>query len=240
MKRHFLLLLLIPMLLLSACGKTNGDSSSSGSSVDSGSSSTSDSGSSSTDSGDSDGSTHVDAPADAAMYRGTISSVEKDGDDTLFVIKQAEGTDFGNAAITVRFTADTNYKFKLEDATKGKYLEVYYGDGDETDATAGATPEWVDAIAANLYHSADFVLFNGTVKSITKADDNSGSISIVALDDNQEIIYHYSADTQFYLDLDTLKEGDKVNVFSNGMLAESFPPQGTILELRPYAEPSAE
>lgn len=239
MKRNFLLLLMIPILLLVACGKTDDNSSSSGSSIDSGSSSSSDSGSS-VDSGDPEDSTHVDAPADAAMYRGTISSVEKDGDDTLFVLKQAEGTDFGNAAITVRFTADTNYEFKLADATEGKYLEVYYGIGAETDATTGATAEWIDAIAANLYHSADSVLFNGTVKGITKTDANSGSISIVGLDDNQETIYHYSANTQFYLDFEALKEGDKVNVFSSGVLAESFPPQGTILELRPYAEPAAE
>lgn len=202
-------------------------------------------------------------PADAAMYRGTVSDIVPAvllDDDTnkgsvQFTLTQADGTDFGAPALKFSFTTDTHADFTPED---GQYLEVYYG------RAPGAplnTAEAYNVITAIKYHSAEMVNFNGTVKAINPHPDKPGQGWLVMVPlgvdiheaesyppsaapgepfmGNPEI--HYSFDkeeTKFYLNFDEIKVGDNLNIFQSGAMTMSLPPQAFAIEVRPYANPA--
>lgn len=112
-------------------------------------------------------------PADAAMYRGTVTALESITDpaasstDPLLrvTLTQAEGTDFGAPSLQFDFTTDTYADFTPEE---GQYLEVYYGraPGQALDTKAAHK-----ALTAIKYHSAEMVLFNGYIKAIEPNTD---------------------------------------------------------------------
>lgn len=195
-------------------------------------------------------------PADAAMYRGTVSgtvsatSTEGDADKgtVQFTLTQAEGTDFGAPSLKFSFTADTRADFTPED---GQYLEVYYG---RAPGAPLSTTEVHNALTAIKYHSAEMVNFNGTVKAINPHPDKPGQGTLVmasmpplaeqslANPASDPYIVHFNYDkekTQFYLTFDEIKVGDKLNIFQSGAMTMSLPPQSFAIEVRPYAEPTS-
>lgn len=167
--------------------------------------------------------------ADAAMYRGTITNIEETEDGKKITLEQAQGTDFGAEQVVVNVTNDTDTSFEDDKLVEGAYLEVFYG---------GDIAEEVDAIAMNIYFETQAVIFNGTLKEIvpTEGKENEGRIFMQPLEGEEEIIFNYGEETQFYLNVEELKEGDALNIFHKGILTRSIPPQGIALEVRTYAE----
>lgn len=96
------------------------------------------------------------------------------------------------------------------------------------------------AITANLYPTAEMVLFNGRLESITPDPDKDGKgrMLLTELETNQQVVFHYSENTQFYLQVEELAQGDTLNILHRGAMTRSLPPQGSALEVRPYAEPA--
>jgi hypothetical protein len=176
---------------------------------------------------------HVKA-ADAAMYRGIITSVVtgKDGLTTL-TLKQVSGTDFGAGALKVVWDESTKTDLKPDDLADGNYIEVFYGRSPNADM-----PEKAVAISLKKLPDADLSIFNGTIIDISRDKKNKelGSLTLKALDGEQEIVFNYGPETQIYLDADALKNGDKLNVFFSGATTNSLPPRAYALEIRPYAE----
>lgn len=169
----------------------------------------------------------VPVPADAAMYRGKIVSVELSGDSARVTLRQVEGTDFGQPELLVIVDSDTGYGFALDDMIKGDYLEVYYGvssDGEQEDP--------VHAIAANLLPDAEISVFNGELKELL-----SEGMLLTALDSGEEILFRYDGLTAVYLNVDDLQPGDAINIFYSGITTDSIPPEAFAMEIRRYAAP---
>lgn len=176
--------------------------------------------------------------ADAAMYRGIIDSIEETADGKVITLHQAEGINYGNPSQKFRITADTKFSFEEPIAAGDTfYYEVYYG------ALSGenlVAEEARDIIAMNRYFDMAAVNFNGTIKEILPSDKaGEGQLVMEDMSNQQEAVFNYSAETQFYLNFDALKPGDQLNIFHKGIYTMSIPPQGIPLEVRYYAEPKA-
>lgn len=180
--------------------------------------------------------------ADAAIYRGTVTATDGGTDSAMVLtLEQAEGTDFGAPSLKFRISDDTRISFPAEDLAGGMtgvYLEIFYGTA--PDAKLDATVVH-DAIAVNSYIVEGMVNLNGIVKELpTETKPGEGSILIEDLNNEGSLVmFHYGADTQFYLDKATLKVGDKLNFFHSPAMTMSLPPQCNAYEIRPYAAPAA-
>lgn len=172
--------------------------------------------------------------ADAAMYRGTVTNILDNNDNTVVTIRRANGTSFDMETLTFLVTKDTKLSFEPDKLVTGVYLEVYYG------SKPGEKPtKDVDAIAINLYPSAEIVIFNGTIKAIEPNAEKEGEGRLVMdnLEREEEVVFNYDqANTQFYLTFDDLKVGDKLNIFHRGVYTRSMPPQGSAIEVQKYVE----
>lgn len=176
--------------------------------------------------------------ADASLYRGTVTNIQADGDTgvgTVLTLEQAQGTNFGAPSLQFRITQHTQANFQLSGISMGDYLEVYYGGSLED------TSQPSDIIAVNGLLPAEMVNFNGVLKSIQPSQDQEGVGQLVMeeLETQQEVVFHYDTAqgyTQFYLDMDSLKEGDQLNIYHRGVYTRSLPPQGSAIEVRPYAQ----
>lgn len=177
--------------------------------------------------------------ADAAMYRGTVLTVEPQEDgSTLVHLQKAEGTNYTQKEMVFRFQEDTPLSFSMEDLTAGLYLEVYYGASPEQDAAADQG-QVLDALGANLYFETAMVNFNGTFQEWTPSDGSDGSIGSLTMTDltsGETVIFHCSDSTQMRLNVEELQPGDKLNIFHQGVYTRSLPPQGNALEVSKYAE----
>lgn len=169
--------------------------------------------------------------ADSARYRGVVEDVAvSDDGSTVLILNRAVGTNLDRTK-KVKLTADTKYSFESAEIANGAFLEVYYGaDGANED-------ESVDAIAINNLGDVNSVNYNGTVLEITK-DGDSGSIYMDPLDEKgMQYVFNYGPETQFYLDINTIKVGDKLNVYHKSMATRSIPPQSPALEFSVYTAP---
>lgn len=174
----------------------------------------------------------IPAPADAAMYRGEVQEITAAGNDLHVYLKQVEGTDFGRPELLVRLLDDsTKRSFELLDIKPGEYLEVYYG------VTLGSDemPDEVDAIVVNRLPDAKHSIVNATLKEFTPSG-SGGSLWVARLENDEEIVFSCGDETQFYLNKETLKPGDKLNIFFSGTVRESYPLQADALEVRHFAE----
>ncbi|MEG1779132.1 MAG: hypothetical protein RR263_03450, partial [Oscillospiraceae bacterium] len=174
--------------------------------------------------------------ADAALYRGTVVSIENADKGTIVTLKQADGTDYGCESLKFLLSDKTKTSFEAELLVKGAYLEVYYGRdmGQSLDSE-----KLYDAIGVNIYPPAEMVNFNGILKEVIPSTDKPGHgrLSMIDLSNDQEVMFNYDKEnTQFYLNIDNLKEGDKLNIFHRGIYTMSLPPQGAALEVRMFAE----
>lgn len=171
--------------------------------------------------------------ADAAMYRGTIVSMEDTDDGKQITLEQAEGTNFGAPKLNFLLTENTTSSFEESELATGKYLEVFYGLAEDETLDS---EKLYSVIGANLYPEADIVNFNGIIKEFKtdETKENEGTILMEDSKTNQEVLFHYSNDTNFYLDPTQLKQGDEINIFHSGIFTRSLPPQGSALEIRTY------
>lgn len=176
--------------------------------------------------------------ADAAVYRGTVTSLAPGSDGGwVMVLEQAPGTNFGAPSLTFVTDENTRYSFpasKLDESIVGVYLEVFYGiaPGQPLDASAQQK-----AIGINDYMTADMVNFNGVVMEVSSFDDKPGEGQILTHelgDENNVVAFNYSGETQFYLDFDSIAPGDKLNFFHSPAMTRSLPPQTFALEVRKY------
>jgi hypothetical protein len=168
----------------------------------------------------------------AAMYRGTITDIQEEDDTLRVMIEQAQGTNFGHPTLTVAIGEDIVFSgfYAPAQLQVGDYLEVFYGQAPEGEATA---------ISARLLPAAELVIFNGVLEEITVEEGESrvGYMRLSAMRDDGAHVFHFSpAFTQFYLDFDSLQPGDKLNIFHSGVSTRSIPPQSSALEVRYYAE----
>lgn len=159
--------------------------------------------------------------ADAAMYRGTVVSVFQTDSVVYFTLRQEEGTNFGIPELSVEAPAS-----KAAGISAGDYIEVFYGGSPHGQ-------ENVQAITVKKLPSASLSNYNGEVLSI---DFEKKTILCQNLKAEGTTLFRYTDNTQKYLDLNSLKEGDKLNIYYNGMLTKSMPPQGNALEIRKYAD----
>lgn len=171
--------------------------------------------------------------ADAAMFRGVVEDFAvDDGGKTMLVMRGAKGTDFA-PHLNVVLTEDTKYSFDETKIGNGAFLEVYYG----VAMNEVGTPSTVEAIAVNDFGSEDMVNYNGVLVEITK-DGDSGQLLLDPLDENgTQYAFNYGPDTQFYLDMESLKPGDQLNIFHSPIATMSLPPQSPALEVNLYTAP---
>lgn len=172
--------------------------------------------------------------ADAAMFRGVVEDFAvDDGGKTMLVMRGAKGTDFA-PHLNVVLTEDTKYSFDETKIGNGAFLEVYYG----VAVNEVGTPSTVEAIAVNDFGSEDMVNYNGVLVEITK-DGDSGQLLMDPLDDSgTQYAFNYGPDTQFYLDMESLKPGDQLNIFHSPIATMSLPPQSPALEVNLYTAPA--
>lgn len=174
--------------------------------------------------------------ADAAMFRGVVEDfAADDAGKTVLVMRGAEGMGFA-PVLKAALTEDTRYSFDETKIGNGAFLEIYYG----VDMNEAETPEIVDAVAVNDLGSEDMVNYNGTLVEITK-DGGSGQLLLDPLDENgMQYAFNYGPETQFYLDMESLKAGDRLNIFHSPIATMSLPPQSPAWEVRLYEAPEEE
>ncbi|WP_312643062.1 hypothetical protein [Hydrogenoanaerobacterium sp.] len=177
--------------------------------------------------------------ADAAMYRGTVVSIdamtESGSEILLLTLKSVDGTGFTPSTLPVAITVDTKLSFEREKLEKNAYLEVYYG-GEPTEKQ-----QYAKAIAVNLLVPAERSVFNGELVEVMRQEGSDKvSLLLKPLGEGMETVFHISDETQVYLNLDELKAGDKLNIYYNGIATFSIPPQSTAMEIRRYTAPVAE
>lgn len=171
-------------------------------------------------------------PADAALYRGVVTGLVQEAEQWQVTLEKTPGTSFQDGAVTVLLDDTTDFWDGDPSVfAEGDHLELYY-------SSSASTPDGQTVIAVVRLMDAEAIYFNGIVKEILPNEENpsAGLLILTDLDGNSEIHYHYDENTQFYLDFDALQPGDKLNLFTTGIIAESMPPQGFFLEARPYQE----
>lgn len=167
---------------------------------------------------------------DAALYRGSVIKIEETEEGSLITLEQADGTDFGSDTMTFLVDDATT---GLTDAVEGDYVEYFYGRSMDGDFDYSNTQ---NAIGMNHLGNAEMVNFNGTVASIQKTDTPDGSTveSITMIDslNDQEVVFNIHDETQLYLTIEDVNEGDALNIYHKGIYTRSMPPQGIPLEIR--------
>ena len=172
-------------------------------------------------------------PADSALYRGEITEIRAEGDATVLVLTQAQGTDYGRGSIEATLNADTRINFDLAGLAEGDYMIVYYG----VSPAGGGTPEQVTAIAAGKLASAATVVVNGSLVSMVpdQAGGSAGAIVIDRFGDMAETLtlrYDSGTGTRFYLNEADLAVGDALSILTDGG------EEPMALEVRRYTEAS--
>jgi len=174
----------------------------------------------------------IEAPADAAMYRGNVTNISVANDTTIITLEQVKGTNFGAAKKSFALTDASSANFDIDDLTIGRYVEVYYG------APLGApAADPADIIVANLLSDASFIVYNGEIVSVTNSDTSGGFSGdlVVKLENNTTMVFICNSGTQFYINISDLEAGTQVNILGNYIIMTSEPPQNTAFEVRLFA-----
>ncbi|MCL2549788.1 MAG: hypothetical protein FWE78_02465 [Methanimicrococcus sp.] len=174
----------------------------------------------------------IEAPTDAAMYRGNVTNISVANDTTIITLEQVRGTNFGAAAMKFAFTDASRANIDIGSLTVGRYVEVYYGV-----PLGGSAPDPADIIVANLLYDANFIVYNGEIISATNSATTGfvGNLE-VKLENNTTMIFNCNDDTQFYINISDLTAGTQVNILGNYVVQTSEPPQNTAFEIRSFAE----
>ena len=155
----------------------------------------------------------------ALLYRGTLVSVTETGSGQVLRLEQAEGTAYGDPQMEFLLTAESALSFEREELEEGVYLEIY-------------SNEKAEVLSAKLHHSAEMVVFNGTVSSVQSDGEGKGSMLLIRDGTGEEVVFHYYEDTQFFFPREELKEGVAISIFHSGIMTRSLPPQCNALEVR--------
>ncbi len=159
--------------------------------------------------------------ADCPVYRGTVVDIFQDGEMAFFTLRQEQGTNFGIAEILVQAPISRTDGIKV-----GDYIEISY-------TFSQADPQIAQALSLKKLTDAALSNYNGEVISI---DRQNSVILCRDWESSSETLFHYTDSTQMYFDFDSLKQGDKINIYHSGALTRSLPPQGNALEIRRYAD----
>ncbi len=140
--------------------------------------------------------------ADAALYRGEITSME----DGALIVEQVEGRDFGAEQITFTLSESTRYNEDSTSFATSDYIEVYY------------SPQSYDAIAINKLSPAEDIIFNG---SFVEFDEENSTLLLTDLNNtDSQMLFNITEDTSAYLYFDELVVGDKLSVMHSGEILE--------------------
>ena len=173
----------------------------------------------------------ISPPADTAVYRGNVKSITADGDNTIIVLNQVRGMDYGIYEMTFILSDSSRTNFELRNLIVGQYLEVYYN---PHDLSSGMKP----IIVANLLQNADLVIYIGQITNVYEApvdsNFNGGRIE-VKLENGSTIVFYYDSQTQFYMNLSDLKAGTNVSIYGNWILSTSQPPETVAYEVRAFS-----
>ncbi|MCI8649003.1 MAG: hypothetical protein HFG20_02695 [Anaerotruncus sp.] len=166
--------------------------------------------------------------ADAAVYRGILQdlSVDEQG-RTAWILEKVEGSDYQYPRLQAVITDSTRFNSDNSKIGNGSYLEVYYsGEPDEYGL--------IEAIAINELLSPDLTIYNGVLTQIEQDKENKGygSLYLKGLtEEDMGYTFHYSPETQFYMELSSLKEGDLLHVVHSPASTRSLPPQSAAFEV---------
>ncbi len=175
--------------------------------------------------------------ADAARYRGTVTSIDTGSDgEVTYCLAAFPGSGLAEQ-LTAVFTDSSRTSFELSSVREGDHLEVFYHPAGEAD---GELPGQ-KVIAANKLLPADMVYYNGILVERQEREDGSVDLVMVPLDTPAEnrqdpmvqFVFHTGTDTQFRLSQEALTEGVELNIYHKGISTRSIPPQGVALEVRP-------
>lgn len=173
------------------------------------------------------------------VYRGVMEdlAVDEEG-NTVWILQQAEGTDFGIGRIQVVIDENTKIYPETQGVGNGSYLEVLYK-GEIPLAGEDMIPS-VRAMEVKNLLQADMVVYNGEIIEIEKDREVTGNGSILLEPLNEggsQWLFHYGPETEFFTSSgneEDLKVGLKINIFFDGSSTRSIPPQSTALEIREY------
>lgn len=174
---------------------------------------------------------------DAAIFRGTVTLMEKNDEGVLLTLEPYPGTSQERQRqflMPDTVEADASFSFAQDELVKGVYLEVFYGVSPD-----GSSEEIPLVIGANLYPDAAQVNLNGVVLSVHRDEKDSSKNYLLVKDENgQEVQVKLFDDVSYYLDAQKIKQGDRLNIFTTGIATLSDPPQVTAREIRPYTSPN--
>ena len=170
--------------------------------------------------------------ADAAQYRGTVTSAKPGGAGEAACLTAFPGSGFAEELLVV-FTPESQASFDLATIQEGDRLEIFY-------SPAGGEGASQKVIAANKLLPAEGVYYNGILVEKGEREDGSVDLVMVPLDTPSEswgdpmrqFVFHTGESTQFRLAPEALKEGALLNIYHKGIATRSLPPQGVALEVR--------
>ncbi len=170
--------------------------------------------------------------ADAAQYRGTVTSAKTGGAGEAACLTAFPGSGFAEELLVV-FTPESQASFDLATIQEGDRLEIFY-------SPAGGEGASQKVIAANKLLPAEGVYYNGILVEKGEREDGSVDLVMVPLDTPSEswgdpmrqFVFHTGESTQFRLAPEALKEGALLNIYHKGIATRSLPPQGVALEVR--------
>ncbi len=170
--------------------------------------------------------------ADAAQYRGTVTSAKTGGGGAACCLTAFPGSGFAEELLVV-FTPESQASFDLATIQEGDRLEIFY-------SPAGGEGASQKVIAANKLLPAEGVYYNGILVEKGEREDGSVDLVMVPLDTPSEswgdpmrqFVFHTGESTQFRLAPEALKEGALLNIYHKGIATRSLPPQGVALEVR--------
>lgn len=166
------------------------------------------------------------------VYRGIIEEFAVgDGGNTVWILNQVEGADYGHPTLKVMLTPSTKYLYdnKAEQVGNGSYIAVTY-DKSKTNADGSVTALTVDKLL-----EPEMIVYNGTVVSVRKDTDSSGQILMEDFGgQGMGYAFNYSEETRFVTPLAQIKAGDKLSVLHSPISTRSIPPQSPAEEVRVY------
>lgn len=163
-----------------------------------------------------------------SIYRGTITNINKSGDDRVLTLEKAKGTPFPKT-MTIKLDGSTVGDQKLAEYKKGDFIEVFYP------VERGIKIPAAYTIQKLL--GAEALVYQGVLDEIRKNQEKPGNgVLIMKNQDGEEIWFHYSNTTEFKTPLSQLRAGDSLSIYHRGIMALSLPGQGFALEISNYME----
>jgi hypothetical protein len=160
------------------------------------------------------------------MYRGVVTELEEKEGSLFIRLENAEGTDFGYGKILMQTDGDTKTNFREGELKAGDHLEAWFSDRND-----GLPPI---ILTATKLPAVEATVFNGETVRFETRENGEKELELRGLKGEGDIIFRISDETRLYIGESELTPGAWVNVYHQGDLTGSAPPQGRALEIRPY------